>query len=140
MMSLLSGAIGIRNAALAVSAFALLSTASTFTHAETLVAGGPAALRVEAQNATLQEVLTVLRSSFGLKFQISTDLNRSVSGTYNGSLREVITKLLYGYDFFVRKLGDDLEVVVLGFSAAATTAPTPELAGSSRRPALRRDF
>jgi len=101
-----------------------------------------AALRVEARNATLQEVLTALRSSFGLKIQASTstDLNRSVSGTYNGSLREVITRLLDGYDFFVRKLGDDLEVVVVGFSASSGTAPRPEIAEPTRRPALRRDF
>jgi hypothetical protein len=142
MMSLLSGATRIRNAVLAISAFGLLSTVPTLAHAEIHVGGEPAALRVEAQNATLQEVLTALRSSFGLKIQASTstDLNRSVSGTYNGSLREVITRLLDGYDFFVRKLGDDLEVVVVGFSASSGAAPPPEIAGPTRRPALRRDF
>ena len=140
MMSLLSGAMRIRNAVLAISAFGLLSTVPTFAHAETHVAGEPAALRVEAQNAPLQEVLTALRSSFGLKYQTSTDLNRSVSGTYNGSLRDVITRLLDGYDFFVRKVGDDFEVVVVGFSASSGTAPTPIVAAPIRRPALRRDF
>ena len=142
MMSLLSSAMSIRNAILAISALALLSTVPTFARAETHVGGEPAALHLEAQNATLQEVLTALRSSFGLKIQTSTstDLNRSVSGTYNGSLREVITRLLDGYDFFVRKLGDDLEVVVVGFSASSGTAPRPEIAEPTRRPALRRDF
>ena len=142
MMSLLSSAMSIRNAILAISALALLSTVPTFARAETHVGGEPAALHLEAQNATLQEVLTALRSSFGLKIQTSTstDLNRSVSGTYNGSLREVITRLLDGYDFFVRKLGDDLEVVVVGFSASAGTVPRPEIAEPARRPALRRDF
>ena len=142
MMSLLSTAMRIRNAVLSISAFGLLSAVPTFAHAETHVGGEPAALRVEARNATLQEVLTALRSSFGLKIQASTstDLNRSVSGTYNGSLREVITRLLDGYDFFVRKLGDDLEVVVVGFSASAGTVPRPEIAEPTRRPALRRDF
>jgi hypothetical protein len=140
MMSLLSGAMRIRNAVLAISAFGLLSTVPTFVQAETHVAGESAALRVDAQNATLQEVLTALRASFGLQYKISTDLNRSVSGTYSGSLREVITRLLNGYDFFVRKVGDDLEVIVVGFSASTTTAPTPEVAGQARRPPLRRDF
>ena len=142
MMSLLSAAMRIRNAGLSISAFGLLSTVPTFAHAETHVGGEPAALRVEARNATLQEVLTALRSSFGLKIQASTstDLNRSVSGTYNGSLREVITRLLDGYDFFVRKVGDDFEVVVVGFSASSGTAPTPEVAAPIRRPVLRRDF
>ena len=142
MMSLLLAAMRIRNAVLAISAFGLLSTVPTFAHAETHVGGEPAALRVEAQNATLQEVLTALRSSFGLKIQASTstDLNRSVSGTYNGSLREVVTRLLDGYDFFVRKLGNDLEVVVVGLSASPGIAPTPEVTERIRRPALRRDF
>jgi len=130
----------IRNAVLAISAFGLLSTVPTFVQAETHVAGEPAALRVDAQNATLQEVLTALRISFGLQYQTSTDLVRPVSGTYNGSLREVITRLLNGYDFFVRKVGDDLEVIVVGFSASTTTAPMPEVAGQARRPPLRRDF
>ena len=87
MMSLLSAAMRIRNAVLSISAFGLLSTVPTFAHAETHVGGEPAALRVEARNATLQEVLTALRSSFGLKIQASTstDLNRSVSGTYTKS-------------------------------------------------------
>jgi hypothetical protein len=130
----------IRNTVLAIAAFGMLSTVSKFAHAETHVAGVPAALRVEAQDATLQDVLTALRSSFGLKYQISTDLSRSVSGTYNGSLREVITRLLNGYDFFVRKVGDDLEVVVVRFSAPTTTAPTPEVAEPIRRSAIRRGF
>jgi type II secretory pathway component GspD/PulD (secretin) len=140
MMSLLSGAMRIRTAVLAISAFGLLSTAPMFAQAETHVAGKPAALRVDAQNASLQEVLTALRTSFGLQYRISTDFNRSVSGSYNGSLREVITRLLDGYDFFVRKVGDDLEVVVVGFSASSGTAPKPDVAAPIRRPALRRDF
>jgi hypothetical protein len=130
----------IRNAVLAISAFSLLTNVATVAHAETHVLGEPAALRVEAQNASLQEVLTALRTSFGLQYRISTDLNRSVSGSYNGSLREVITRLLDGYDFFVRKVGDDLEVVVVGFSASSGTAPKPDVAAPIRRPALRRDF
>jgi hypothetical protein len=129
-----------RSAVLALSAFGLLSTIPTFAQAETHVVGESAALRVDVQNATLQEVLTALRASFGLQYKISTDLNRSVSGTYSGSLREVITRLLNGYDFFVRKVGDDLEVIVVGFSASTTTAPMPEVAGQARRPPLRRDF
>jgi hypothetical protein len=140
MMSPLSGAMRIRNAVLAISAFSLLTNVATVAHAETHVAGEPAALRVEAQNASLQEVLTALRTSFGLQYRISTDLNRSVSGSYNGSLREVITRLLDGYDFFVRKVGDDLEVVVVGFSASSGTAPKPDVAAPIRRPNLRRDF
>ena len=139
MMSL-SNAMRIRNVVLAISLCGLLSTVPTFAHAETQVAGEPAALNVAAQNATLQEVLTALRSSFGLKYQTSTDLNRSISGTYNGSLREVIMRLLDGYDFFVRKVGDDLEIVVVGLSASSATAPPPEVAGPIGRPALRRDF
>ncbi len=63
MMSLLLAAITIRNAVLSISAFGLLSTVPTFAHAETHVGGEPAALRVEARNATLQEVLTAVPPS-----------------------------------------------------------------------------
>jgi type II secretory pathway component GspD/PulD (secretin) len=140
MMSLLSGATRIRSPVLAILAFGLLSTVPTFARAETHISGKPDAFRMEVRNATLQEVLTDLRSSFGLQYKISTGLNRSVSGTYNGSLREVIARLLDGYDFFVRKLGDDLEVVVVGFSASSGIAPTPAVVVPIPGRASRRDF
>ena len=111
MMTHLLDAMRTQSQFLTVFICGLLSTAPTFAQAETRVAGEPMSLRVEAQNATLQEVLAALRSSFGLKYRISTDLNRSVDGTYSGSLREVIPRLLDGYDFFLRNLGDDIEVV-----------------------------
>jgi hypothetical protein len=140
MVSLLSDAMRARNAVLVISVCGLLSTLPRFAHAETHVAGEPASLRVETQNATLQEVLAALHSSFGLKYQISTDLNRLVNGTYSGSLREVILRLLDGCNFFLRKFGDDLEVVVIGLSASSGTAPTREVEEPVRGPALRRDF
>jgi hypothetical protein len=140
MVSLLSDAMRARNAVLMISVCGLLSTLPSFAHAETRVAGGRASVRVEAQNATLQEVLAALHSSFGLKYQILTDLNRSVNGTYSGSLREVTLRLLDGCNFFVRKLDDDLEVVVIGLSASLGTAPVREVEEPVRGPALRRDF
>jgi len=140
MMSPLSGARGIRIALFAISALGLLSAVPTIARGETHVAGDLAALRVEAQSATLQEVLAALNASFGLQYRTSTDLNRSVSGTYNGTLREVITRLLDGYDFFVRKLGDDFEVVVVGFSASSGIAPTPAVVVPIPGRASRRDF
>jgi hypothetical protein len=140
MMSLLSGATRIRSPVLAILAFGLLSTVPTFARAETHISGKPDALRMVAQNATLQEVFAALNASFGLQYRTSTDLNRSVSGSYNGTLREVITRLLDGYDFFVRKLGDDFEVVVVGFSASSGIAPTPAVVVPIPGRASRRDF
>lgn len=124
MISSLSDRFGIRATLLAMAACALMSAVPTPARAETQIAGVPGALSVEAHDTTLQAVLAALSASFGFQIRTSTDLNRSVDGTYRGSLREVITRLLEGYDFFVHKSGDDIEVVVVGFSGTAA-APAP---------------
>jgi hypothetical protein len=104
---------------IAIAAFAAIPKTAW---AETRITGEPRELSLEAYDTTLQEVLTALSSSFGLQYRTSTDLNRNISGTYKGSLREVITQLLGGYDFFVHNSRNLVEIVVVGRSSAATAA------------------
>ena len=121
-----------------IAAFAVIPKTA---HAETRITGEPRELSLEAYDTTLQEVLTALSSSFGLQYRTSTDLNRNISGTYKGSLREVITQLLGGYDFFVHNSRNLVEIVVVGRSSAATAAgpSTRTAAGLSiRSPASKR--
>lgn len=120
MMSLWSDRNGVQTI-LATAVFTLMSAVSTPVGAETQVVGVPGALSVEAHDTTLQAVLAAL----GVRIRTSTDLNRSINGTYKGSLREVITRLLDGCDFFVHKSGNDIEVVVVGFSGTAAVAAPP---------------
>jgi hypothetical protein len=108
--------------------------------AETRITGEPRELSLEAYDTTLQEVLTALSSSFGLQYRTSTDLNRNISGTYKGSLREVITQLLGGYDFFVHNSRNLVEIVIVGRSSATAAGPSTRTAAglSIRNPTSKR--
>ncbi|MEA2991004.1 MAG: hypothetical protein QOG83_3715 [Alphaproteobacteria bacterium] len=97
----------------------MLCTVLAPARSETLVSGEAAALTVEAHDAALQEVFAALGTSFGLQVTIPQAVDRSISGTYAGSLPEIIPRLLDGFDFFTRQIGDHLEVVIFGASARA---------------------
>jgi hypothetical protein len=106
---------------LRMAAVAVISASSLPARAETNITGSPDALRVEAHDTALQAVLQAL----GVRIRSAADLNRSIEGTFKGSLREVITRLLDGYDFFIHKSGDNIEVVIVGSSGAAAVAAVP---------------
>src|SRR5262249_13031646 len=82
--------------------------------AETRVTGEPDAVRVEARDSRVEEVLVALGASFGLQYRSPSALSRRVSGTYEGSLRRVVTRLLDGYDFVMKTGSDGIEVTVYG--------------------------
>ena len=110
-------------------AFVLTSTIPTPTRAETQIAGASCALSVDAHDTTLQAVIAKLGATFGFQLRTSADLSRPVDGSYQGSLREVITRLLDGYDFFIRRSGDVTEVVVVK-SSGVTAVVTPAAAAA----------
>jgi hypothetical protein len=119
MMAMASNKVG--RTVLTMAVVAVISGTWLPARAETDITGSPDALRVEAHDTALQAVLTAL----GVRIRTSADLNRPVDGTFKGSLREVIARLLDGYDFFIHKSGDDIEVVVVGSSGAAAVAAVP---------------
>src|SRR5437762_3356637 len=90
---------------------ALAGFFSTCALAEVHIDGEPAALSVEARDTTVQEVLAVLAASRGLKYRTSVDLSRPISGVYKGSLQNIVSRLLDGYNYFVRNSDHSIEVV-----------------------------
>ena len=69
--------------------------------ADVRVTGPPEAIRLEAHDAPVQEVLAALKASFGLRYRGVEGLDRRISGTYQGPLPRVVRRLLDGYDFIV---------------------------------------
>ena len=122
------GRIGIRTILMMI-AFVLTSAIPTPTRSETQIAGVSGALSVDAHDTTLQAVIAKLGATFGFQLRTSADLSRPVEGSYRGSLREVITRLLDGYDFFIHRSGDVTEVVVVEFSGM-TVVVTPAAAAA----------
>ena len=111
--------------------------------AETRVSGAGDAVRLEAQNATLGEALAALGAGLAPRYRNSTPLNRRVSGVYVGSLEHVVSRLLRGSDFIIKKSAEGVEVVLIVDSAIGQrqNSPRPGLPspppGQPRPPWLR---
>lgn len=116
--------------------------------AETSFTGGPDALRVEARDVAVEEVLAGLGASFGLHYRSDVSLSRRITGTYKGSLPRVVARLLDGYDFVIVTSPRGVEVRVYGGrnaeeadgaakAAEAAALPSPKQTPSTAR--ARRD-
>jgi hypothetical protein len=98
--------------------------------AEVRITGNAEAVRVEAHDAPVEEVLSGLRASFSLQYRSIASLDRRVTGTYQGPLQRVVRRLLEGYDFVLKTENGTVEVVVIGGTgkpgaAGAAPGPTP---------------
>jgi hypothetical protein len=82
-------------------------------HAEVRIFGEADALKVEARNATVDEVLRALQGSYKFRFQSSRTLSNPVSGTYTGPLPRIVTRLLEGYDYVMRRSAGDVQVSII---------------------------
>lgn len=91
-----------------------LAVAPAATFAAPQVSGSSQAVSINAQNSSIKDVLFALRQKFNLKFRSSANIDKQLTGTYQGSLLRVVTRLLEGYNFIIRSNQDRLEVTVLG--------------------------
>ena len=98
----------------------LLQALSISARAEVQVTGEPDAIQVEAKEASVEELLTALRKAYGLQYWSSANLSRSVSGTYAGSLQQVVSRvlMLQDYDFLAETTEHGTIVAVYGKNAA----------------------
>src|SRR5882724_2197068 len=80
--------------------FAILIMApACVARAEAIVSGTENQLAVEARDTNVQDVLAILAGKFGLRYHGLSAVGRPIVGTYAGSLRTVVTRLLDGYDY-----------------------------------------
>jgi hypothetical protein len=91
-----------------------LAIAPTWARAETQVHGTPQAVVVEAQNATIEEILVALTDTFKVQFKSAANLDKRLTGTYQGTLQQAVSHILKGYDFVVRSGQAGLEITLLG--------------------------
>jgi hypothetical protein len=104
-------------------------------HAEIMLEGPANALQIEMRDASVQEVLLVLGTNYGLRFSSPTPLDRSVSGSFKGPLPRLVARLLDRYNYIVKSANGTLEVVVLGARDAAPAAPSVGFPAPSAGPA-----
>lgn len=82
-------------------------------HASARVSGGPGAVRLDATGSTVAEALSALQSAFRLRVTAPVVLDRVVNGTYTGTLPEILSHLLRGYNYFINTHGTKIEVTVI---------------------------
>jgi hypothetical protein len=126
------GSLGMRAAILLGTALAIAPTPG---FAEMQVRGSPEAVRIEARDAPVEEILAALSRAFGMHYQLSTNLDKRVSGTYVGSLRRVLTRILDGYNFVLKTENGSTVVTVLGTPSATAAAPVSSGPKVVRQPA-----
>ncbi len=91
-----------------------MTIAPTWAHADTRVRGTPQAVVVEAQDATIKEILVALEDAFKVKFRSAANLDKRLTGTYQGTLQQAVSHILKGYTFVVKSGHEGLEITLLG--------------------------
>jgi hypothetical protein len=95
-------------------AAALACAFASVARADVHVEGGPAALRVTADRAAISDVLSAFAGKFNLTYRTSIPLDAAADGAYAGSFGQVISRLLTGYNYVVKKDGEATEITVFG--------------------------
>jgi hypothetical protein len=111
-------------AAAALSFFALGSAAAGAAVRVDIQSGGGAVV-VDASGATVAEILTALGEAGDLHYRSSVDLGRTRSGTYKGTLQQVVSRLLEGYNFTLQVSDNRIEAVIIGLAGTTLTSGQP---------------
>jgi hypothetical protein len=69
--------------------------------------------------------LSALDQSLGVKLRSAVPLQKRINGTYEGPVRQVLPRLLAGYDFIVKGGTGTIEVVVIGGAKAGDSYAVP---------------
>jgi len=121
----------VESATLSIAALLVAVPLGQAIGADVRVQGSADAIRVEARDATATEILAALASRFALSYRGSTD-SRGFNGTFKGPLREVVKRVLDGYNYVINTKDNGLEVVVVG-PASALAVPPPRLVPKGRQ-------
>jgi hypothetical protein len=77
------------------------------------IQGTAAAMRLDTRRATIADVFAALNKTFGVSYNSWIVLDADVNGTYSGSLRRVIARLLDGYNYVIKQDNGQLDVIIL---------------------------
>ena len=105
-----------------VLAIALLACHSLPAPAQVKVEGSADAVRIEATNAPLRDVLGALQARFGLRYRSNDALDAERTAKLRAPLRRVLAQLLEGYDFVIAVTPAGIDVLILQQNAAANVS------------------
>ena len=92
----------------------LASSVATLARAEVEVQGSAAEVRVVTSQNTVADVLSALGARFNMRYRSATPLDGAAQATYAGPVEQVISRLLDGYNYVIKRNSDTIEVLVLG--------------------------
>ena len=118
-------------------ALALLLAGATTARAEVHFSGTVDHVVLQAENATMAEVLSGIRSTFNVQVGLTGSTERQFSGTYSGTLRHVFTRLLDGEDYIISPAANGINIVLVSPQAAGR-ATAPQIAQESQLDRVRR--
>jgi hypothetical protein len=78
------------------------------------VRGDITAVRIDARRTTIADVLAALNAAFDMSYRSSIVLDVEINGTYAGSLRRVISRVLDGYNYVIKQDDAKLAVIIFG--------------------------
>jgi hypothetical protein len=83
------------------------------TRSRLRVRGDADAVELDARQAAMADVLATLATTFNFSYHSATDLDTEVNGSYTGSLARVLSRVLDGYDYVIRRGSSEFDVVIL---------------------------
>jgi hypothetical protein len=95
------------------------------------VTGDVNAIRVEASESKISEIFSALGQQYNLQYRTSIPFDATITGTYSGSLRQVLPRVLDGYTYVIKKTETSTGVLVNGkqgvraIAGATTTNASP---------------
>ena len=95
--------------------------------AEVQVDGSLTAVRIKASGEALSDVLSTFAAAFALRYRSAVPLPQPVTGSYAGSLSQVMARLLTGYNYVIIHDQEVTEIVVVGESGGTAVAAKSDL-------------
>jgi len=116
----------IRPSVLPFAGVLLAALHSNCALAEVSVKGEVRDVRVEARDATVAEILAALGERFALRYRGAPGTG-GITGTFEGPLRQIVARVLAGYNYVIADHLDDIEVIVLS-AGSPHAVPAPVIA------------
>ena len=88
-----------------------------------LVGGNLKSADLEVRDCPITEVLDALTHRFDFHYRSRADLTGSVTGRYEGSVPQIIRRVLHGYSFVIRSDSKGIDLTVIGAEMPPVNEP-----------------
>jgi hypothetical protein len=102
---------------------AVATGCATVARAEVHVEGTFAALRVTTGQDKIADVLSAIATTLNVKYRTAIPLDAPAGAIYSGSLGQVMSRLLDGYNYVIKREPETIEIVVFGTRGEVAIPP-----------------